>query len=849
MEGRKSWRLEPAQYLSLFTLALVLVLVLLTALANWRDDGTRSLAGRYPARFESPEPHDAEMAIPSRLPLDAVVSVEVPVLVSAQDTPPALLFSQVRYALEVYWDDALLASQGRIGASTASERSDHSLLVPIPQDQATLGDHMLRVRYEGAWGEGGVYGDVRFGKLDSITRRLIRSSSEGLALSMSLWVLAIIQLMVLLRRPDRREHLYLGMFFFALATFWFTKSDIYYQYFQDLDVRLRVRRPSYLFTYGFAVMWTSWFAFGRTTFPARAFITVCSALAAAAAFWPDLRVNALVNNLGDMLAAVVVVLVVYYLWRAPSRDRIAVMAILAALVVAAIGIVLDVSQTLGFTTESEWAVPMLVLMVVACASAQSLKHSDAFARYASLLNAAPDGIVVINPGGDVDGVNPAAMRLLRAEESALPGDLPSLFPPDLRRQVKRHVQEVMEKGEARAEVELRRLEGSTWLESLGRALADGQVLLILRNITDRRRVEAGLMRTARLETVGYLAGGVAQDMGGLLGALQGQMGALHARFEGELDVAERLNRMEGVIRSASNLARRLRTLAAGTPAAREPVDLGEVARTAVTLVQPALSPGTTLRSEVAEGLPPVDACAQEMVEVLVNLLVNSAEAVPREGGILRVVVRPAPAPIRAVEVRVEDNGPGVPPERRAQIFDTFFSTKDAGGAGLGLAVVAQVVRAHGGDVQVDDSDLGGACFQIRIPTESPVRSATEPGGARRVMVVDDEEEFLKVVHEVLADRGFHVVAAASYTAAMERWRVVAGEIDLLVTDVVLGDGSGLDLAKALEKERPSLKVVLISGFIPRERVPQVVDGHWRLLDKPFRLEQLVGLVREQLESR
>ena len=855
MPGRpRAWWMSWATLLSVILLTVMFVVLCQIALANKRADESTSLLGTYTAQVESPVSQELSLSIPGRfgsagLEGDPIVRIAVPVDVPAGMSQPGVLISRVRYALEVYWDGERIGGQGTIGATDASGRTDKVQLLAIPEPVATPGWHELALRVEGAYGEGGVFNDVRFGEYDALLRRVRRQDMQAFGLSLAVGVLGIIQLILVIRRPQRREHLFFGLLFVAMAIFWFSNSDAYYQVFQELGPRLRIRRASFLLLSGFALLWTSQFAFGHTTWLARGYMWLCGVLGALAALWPDLWLNARINEWGDYIIIVLLVMVPIYLFRARSPDRLAVWVMGAAALLAAFGVGWDIVVTRGVVGDTGWLMAVFVMVIVSAATALSLKHSDAHFRYATLLHSALDGVIMLGARGQIDDANPAAQKLLVLDGARPRLDLRDLLGKEEREAFRGHLAEIETRGGSRLEFHLERGKVQRWLESVGSPLDGGRFLLVLRDITHRRFVEAGLARTARLETLGLLAGGVARDFHNLMNALRGYLGGLKARLEGQPEFSARIDRIDEVAERAAAQARRFLALANTEQVVREPIDITRLVLETQRLVQSMAGQGAVLEVGFDDDIPPIQGSPQDLQEVLVNLVLNAFEEVPAGSGRVTLSIRMrSKADERSfVELCVDDNGPGIPPDRREQVFDVFYSTKEEGRAtGLGLAVVRKIIRDHGGDVVVGDSPLGGARFRVMLPCDGYALASTVSRGGRRILLVEDEVEIREMVKEVLVNRGFHVASAEGFTAAVRQWEMAKREFDLLLTDVVLRDGSGLDLADKLQGEKPGIQILVMSGFIPRDRIPQAMDGQWRYLAKPFRLEQLVAQAKELL---
>jgi PAS domain S-box-containing protein len=856
--------------------ALVLfsfVVVVLFTVANQGDDGTIDLKGSYRLLRGGRPGVEQRIKIPglfgSDLPKNPLVEIEIPVslepgVLAASDDDEgrprlAVLLARVRYAVEARWDGHVIGRHGTLGATSASQRSDQALVAAIPAELATAGPHVLDIRAEGAYGEGGVLGEVRLGKADAVWARLRRYDLQELGLVLAAAFIAVLQFAVVIRRPDRKDHLVFGLFFFSLAVFLFARSDSWYLLFQDLGWRLRIRRFGYLATAGFVLPLVSYFAMERSGRMARWMLVTCLSIGTLAFVTPDLTLNALANTIGDALLMASMGLSLVYLLAALRKDRLPAVIMILALIVATVPTFLDISITKGLSQGTNFLLPSLFLVAGAMGTSMMVKFTDGYTRYQSLMSGAPDAVILVDGLDRVEEANPAAKSLLGigADEPAL---LQDLVEASVWKRVSRHLSRVRTQRLDRTELQLRGGDREIWVESVGSRLDEDKILVVLRDITDRRSVEDRLVSALRLETVGRLARGVAEEVVSVLHQLLTDLGLLRPRVPkecrvGEASAAQHLENMELAIHSASGLARQLGDVSRGGSGLREPVDIAGLAQSTARMVKVNLPPNTSLRVEIPDGIPPVLADPADLRQALLSLLLNARDAVAAKNGdegqgeiVISARSTMLGSGVAGVLVAVDDNGAGVPLEQRLRVFDAFFSTKGpTEGTGLGLTVVWNIVRAHQGEVSVGESISGGASVRIRLPLGRQADgTSVERSRGNRILLVEDEHDLRESMQEALAKEGYQVASANSVSQARETWKAVAGAIDLLVVDVLLGADSGLELAAALQRERDGLRVILLSGFIPQEQVPQVAEGRWALLEKPFRTELFTATVRHTL---
>jgi GAF domain-containing protein/CheY-like chemotaxis protein len=369
-----------------------------------------------------------------------------------------------------------------------------------------------------------------------------------------------------------------------------------------------------------------------------------------------------------------------------------------------------------------------------------------------------------------------------------------------------------------------------------------------RTLEELRRTQEQLVRMEKLRALGEMASGVAHDFNNVLAVILGRVQLLQRKlqdptFRRWLDIVEQ---------AALDGAQTVRQIQEFTRVRRDQptqaVDVNQAVRDAVEMTRgrwqdEPQSRGVTIRLALDLGaIPPVDGQAPELREVLTNLVVNAAEALPR-GGEIRIATRLWEG---QVEVTVADTGVGMPDSVRRRIFEPFFSTKGPSGPGLGLAMVYGIVSRHGGEILVDTAEGVGSTFTIRLPvgraTQAP-ESAGPPAGADsvRVLVIDDEPFVRETLEEILRQQHHEVVAADDGVTGLARFR--AGAFDLVMTDLAMPGMSGWQVARAVKSVRPEVPVVLVTGWGVEVEVDELqAHGVDRVMTKPFRFEDVQEVV-------
>jgi two-component system, cell cycle sensor histidine kinase and response regulator CckA len=389
-------------------------------------------------------------------------------------------------------------------------------------------------------------------------------------------------------------------------------------------------------------------------------------------------------------------------------------------------------------------------------------------------------------------------------------------------------------------------------------------LALITDITERKRAEARLWQAQKMESIGLLAGGVAHDFNNLL---IGVIGNASLALEMMPPGSETVDLLQGVIRTGEQLAHLTRQMLAYSGRGQfviEPLDLSGLIPEMSGLVQPSIPKKIALHLDLAPNLPPVEADRGQVQQVFMNLVLNAAEAIGSDSGVIAVktglqavdegYIRRHPEtaelhPGEYVRLEVSDTGCGMDEATKAKIFDPFFSTKFTG-RGLGLAAVAGIVRGHKGAIQVSSACGQGSCFTVLFPS-APGAAAASPGADREVLqsqgtvlVVDDEKVVRDLAKRTLERYGYVVLVAHDGPSAIDICKRHSGDIALAILDLSMPEMGGVEALPELRKIRPGVKVVVSSGYSEDETMTlfqgQPVSG---FVQKPYsatRLAETVG---------
>ncbi|HET7342434.1 MAG TPA: PAS domain S-box protein [Methylomirabilota bacterium] len=374
----------------------------------------------------------------------------------------------------------------------------------------------------------------------------------------------------------------------------------------------------------------------------------------------------------------------------------------------------------------------------------------------------------------------------------------------------------------------------------------------LADVTAQRRLEAELLQSQKMEAVGRLAGGVAHDFNNLLTVISGRSELVLQRLRADDPLRRDVELIRRVGERAAALTRQLLAFSRKQVLQTRVVALDAVIADLEPMLRRLIGEDVELLAAIAPGVARVRADPAQLEQVVLNLVVNARDAMTG-GGRITVELDEAGG---AVVLSVTDTGPGIPAAVQARIFEPFFTTKEPGkGTGLGLAMVYGIVRQHDGTITVD-SQPGRTTFRVTLPRVDDVPAAETPApvtGAGRssgtIMLVEDEDEVRDLAREILVDQGFAVLEAASPGEALRVADRHQGVIDLLVTDVVMPQMSGRELAAQLLQRRPRTRVLYISGY-SEDAIAQhgVLDPDTTLLAKPFTPDELRRTVTLLLED-
>ncbi|MCC6695285.1 MAG: PAS domain S-box protein [Candidatus Hydrogenedentes bacterium] len=507
---------------------------------------------------------------------------------------------------------------------------------------------------------------------------------------------------------------------------------------------------------------------------------------------------------------------------------------------------------------------------------EALRKNEAF--QAALIACSPVALYSIDASGNVQTWNASAEKIFGwTEEEILGKPLPIVPEGQQESFAQLHQESMAGQVFIGQEVLRQRKDGSYLTGRLSIAPirdTSGDVVGIMgamEDITESKKLEEQLRQSQKMEAVGRLAGGVAHDFNNMLGVILGHTELALERIDASDPIREDLSQIESAARRSADLTRQLLAFARRQTVEPKTLDLNETIESMLKMLRRLIGEDIDLLWQPTPDLDAIRIDPSQVDQMLANLVVNARDAIGNAGGTVTIETAMADfdenycashagaLPGRYVMLVVSDDGCGMDAATRAQVFEPFFTTKNMGeGTGLGLATVYGIVKQNGGFIDVY-SELGrGSTFRICLPPHVSAAPQTKPvtisesshlKGGETVLLVEDEPSLLTLTSTMLEKLGYRVLRSASPVEAIRIAKEHAGEIHLLITDVVMPEMNGRDLARVLLSLYPSLKRLFMSGYTANVIAHQgVLDKGVNFIQKPFTREHLGEKVRQALDT-
>jgi len=488
----------------------------------------------------------------------------------------------------------------------------------------------------------------------------------------------------------------------------------------------------------------------------------------------------------------------------------------------------------------------------------------------SIFDNATDGVIVLDKNGMIINVNQKACELHGFDKDKLIGiNIGLLEVKADKGKFEERMSRILN-GEALVfeTVHYKKDGNNVLLEVSSKAIEiEGETFIqsFYRDITEKKAILEQLLHSQKMESVGSLAGGIAHNFNNLLTAILGYAELLLEYSELDNDSRQRVKNIESSARKAGVLVSKLLSFSRRDISEILPLNLNDIINDSVKLLEGIMDKRIGLKTTLSNNIPTIEADPSQLEQVIMNLMVNARDAMP-DGGLITITTRTTEVridrfdmptyiiPGRYVLLTISDTGCGIPKEIINRIFEPFFTTKDKGkGTGLGLATVYGIIKDHKGYITVKSEVGKGTIFDIYLPVSGKTAYKTighqqySLSGHEKILVVDDEEEVLKFIKDILETHGYKVIPARNPLAAADIFKKLSGEIDLVITDIVMPLMQGKELINNLKAIRPDIKIIAISGYSD-----EIINKDKTMINefvkKPFEVNHLLSIVRRLLDT-
>lgn len=509
--------------------------------------------------------------------------------------------------------------------------------------------------------------------------------------------------------------------------------------------------------------------------------------------------------------------------------------------------------------------------------AERLQSAQKIAQQAELIDKATDAIILSSLDGTVLLWSKGAERMYGWEAFEMIGIVMNeCYFPDI---FAYHdaITTLRKNGEWRGELQKSTKRGQSILVDCRWALMNDNaggarqaVLAIETDITEKKKLEHQFLRSQRMESLGTLAGGIAHDLNNILSPIMISIQMLSQEVASD-EMRDVLKTLQLCSERGAKLVRQVLSFARGVEGKRMLTDLRKVVEELRTVVTDTFPKNIKFDFIVNEEIPLVMADPTQLQQVLLNLCVNSRDAMPNGGELLIsvgicdldeavVAANPGAQPGPYVLVTVADTGEGMSLQIRERIFEPFFTTKEFGkGTGLGLSTVIGIVKSHGGFVNVE-SELGkGTTFKVYFPASKSAGTAlakagkeskAQEGRGRWVLLVDDEESIRKILKKTLESRGFQTLSANNGAEALLLYQQHQQKISMVITDISMPVMDGAALIEALTQMNPGIHIIASSGMSAEARIRETINaGRIVFVSKPYSTEALLGAISNAMAGK
>lgn len=483
-----------------------------------------------------------------------------------------------------------------------------------------------------------------------------------------------------------------------------------------------------------------------------------------------------------------------------------------------------------------------------------------------------DMIAVLDPEGKRIYNSPSYKPILGDPESLRGTDSFQEIHPEDRERIRQTFRETVKTGTGwRADYRFILRDGSIrFIESQGSAVRDdqgnvSQVIVVSRDITEKKKLEQQYLRAQRMESIGTLAGGIAHDLNNVLAPILLSLGVIRSKVADEQS-QKMLQMLESTAKRGADLIKQVLSFARGVEGERTIVQIRHLIDEIGKIIQETFPKSISLRTNLPKNLPTISGDATQLHQVLMNLCVNARDAMPNGGTIeikaesIMLDEQYARMHVEAklgahVVITVTDQGMGIPPAIMEKIFEPFFTTKEIGkGTGLGLSTVLTIIKSHDGFVNVYSEIGKGTTFKIYLPAQQGAQAAVAEekeelptGNGELILVVDDEESIREITRATLEAYGYSVITASDGTEAVAAYVTQGQKVALVLTDTMMPYMDGTATIRAIQRLNPKARFVSVSGL--KQTADIVQQESVVFLHKPYTSEKLLKIINEMLHRR
>lgn len=491
--------------------------------------------------------------------------------------------------------------------------------------------------------------------------------------------------------------------------------------------------------------------------------------------------------------------------------------------------------------------------------------------YRALVDAIPDHLLVVTRTGIILDYHAAqATALALGSDHLIHKSVYDILSTELADQYLRALDEVVQTGRVLTLDHPMQIDNHFYhVETRMSAAGGDKVVALVRDVTDRKHLEEQLYTSQKTESLGRMASGIAHDFNNLLTVIQGFASVAEMQVaSGPAKLRTALAQIKSASEKGSHLTSQLLLFARKQRIQPRVVDINALLNGMKTILCSLLGEEIELSTDLDAGLGQVQIDPGQFEQVIVNLAVNARDAMPKGGRFTirtrnqiideaELRLRPSIPAGSYVLIEVMDTGMGIEPALQKQIFDPFFTTKEHGkGTGLGLAICHSIVQQSGGQIRVQSLPTQGTTFQIFLP-RSPVAATaalqptvvTPVAGAETILLVEDDEPVRAVAVEMLSSYGYTVLECAAGVDALRTARDYPRPINLLMTDMMMPQMNGREVAEQFMQLRPGIPVLLVSGHMAELPDALVNRPNVTFLPKPYSLPALTKTVRKLLDQR